>query len=158
MKRHQINPILEDVRSALNVGAMFRTSDAALVEKLYLAGITPYPPHNRIPKTALGAIDSVPWVYQKDKQLLIDTLASEMPIIAVELTPEAIDYSEFQFPERLAVVFGNEISGVSEYSLSKATTTVKIPMYGIKESLNVATTFGIILFEILRQWKGMGII
>ena len=153
MGRHALTVILEDIRSALNVGAIFRTCDAVAAEKLVLTGITPYPPHHRIPKTALGAITSVPWSYQRDKERVIAEYATSMPLIAVEITPEAVNLYDYQFPARCALIFGNEISGVSAQALAKAVATVKIPMFGSKESLNIATSVGIVCYEIIRQWR-----
>ena len=152
-KRNPITVILEDIRSALNVGAIFRTCDAVLAKKLILTGITPYPPHNKIPKTALGAIDTVPWIYERDKDALITELASKMDLIAIELTDTATNLYDFKFKKNSAIIFGNEITGVSIETMKKCITTVKIPMYGQKESLNVATSCGIVLYEIIRQWN-----
>lgn len=149
--KHKIHVILQDIRSALNVGAIFRTSDGAGISKLYLTGITPYPPHNRIPKTALGAIDSVPWEYNKDGESVVKKIAEQMPVVAVEITPEAVKYTDYQFTEPVAIVMGNEISGISPEVLKLCSATIKIPMFGIKESLNVATAYGIIVYEIVRQ-------
>jgi len=153
MGRHALTVILEDIRSALNVGAIFRTCDAVGAEKLVLTGITPYPPHNRIPKTALGAIESVPWSYEREKEKVIDFYAEKMPLIAVEITPQAVELYDYEFPPQCALVFGNEISGVSAYALEKAVKTIKIPMFGVKESLNIATSVGIVCYEIIRQWR-----
>ncbi|MCA9383725.1 TrmH family RNA methyltransferase [Candidatus Dojkabacteria bacterium] len=150
---HNITVVLENIRSALNVGAMFRTSDAAGITKLILSGITPYPPHNRIPKTALGAIDYVTWEHNKNSEEVIDQVSAEMPLVSIELTDEAIDYTSYEFPEPCAILFGNEITGVSDYAIAKSTQVVKVPMFGKKESLNVATTYGIIVYEIIRQWS-----
>jgi tRNA G18 (ribose-2'-O)-methylase SpoU len=152
-KRHPITVILEDIRSALNVGAIFRTSDGAWIEKLYLTGITPYPPHNRIPKTALGSIETVPWEHSRDSQHIVEQIAKQMPVIAIELTDDAEIYTDFDFPAPAAIILGNEITGVSDASLKQCTKVVKIPMYGSKESLNVATAYGIVVYEIIRQYK-----
>lgn len=153
--RHPVTVILEDVRSALNVGAIFRTADAALIGKLILAGITPYPPHNKIPKTALGSIDTVPWEHYADKDKLFKNKST---VVAVENTSDATNYWDYQFPQNLTLIMGNEISGVSQELLNKADEVVKIPMYGSKESLNVATSFGIIIYEIIRQWRAKSLI
>jgi tRNA G18 (ribose-2'-O)-methylase SpoU len=152
MQRHPINVVLQDIRSALNVGAIFRTSDGALIEKLYLTGITPYPPHNRIPKTALGAIDTVPWERNQNTRAVIDDLAQKMPLVAVEINDQAQVYTDYKFPFPCAIILGNEISGISPDVLSRCEATIKIPMFGSKESLNVATAYGIVVYEILRQY------
>lgn len=147
-----LKAILWDIRSALNVGAMFRTADAVGMEELVLAGITPYPPHNRIPKTALGAENTVNWQHFKEKEAALKHVSGSH-LVAVELTKEAIPYTHYQFPQNTTLVFGNEISGVPEFVTEQADATVIIPMRGQKESLNVATSFGIIVYEILRQWE-----
>lgn len=153
MKRFELIIILEDIRSALNVGAIFRTCDAVGASKLVLSGITPHPPHPKIPKTALGAIDSVDWEYVADTKAAIDKYAKISNLIAVELTPTAYDLYKYKFEQPTALVFGNEISGVSEYALMKAKACVKIPMHGIKESLNISTSLGITAYEVIRQWN-----
>ena len=156
IKRSPVTVVLEDIRSALNVGAIFRTCDAVLVEKLYLTGITPYPPHNKIPKTALGATETVPWIYSRDRKAVINNLLAVMPLVAVELTDDATELYNYNFPTNIGIVLGNEISGISKETIDKCIAVVKIPMYGQKESLNVATSCGIVLYEIIRQWKFNG--
>jgi len=152
-KKHPIHIILEDIRSAFNVGAIFRTCDAAGVEKLWLTGITPYPPHNRIPKTALGATENVDWEHEKNTEQIISKLKKQkIPIIAAELTESAITHTELNFPKPVAIVFGNEINGVKPDTLAKCDNAIKIPMLGEKKSLNVEVSCGIILYEILRQY------
>jgi tRNA G18 (ribose-2'-O)-methylase SpoU len=152
-EKHALIIILEDIRSALNVGAIFRTCDAVGAAKLVLTGITPCPPHAKIPKTALGAVEHVSWEYIADTKAAIDRFAAEAELIAVELTPEAKVIYKYSFKKPTALIFGNEISGVSPYALSKAKAVVQIPMFGIKESLNVATTVGIAAYEVVRQWN-----
>ena len=152
-KRFPIHVILEDIRSAFNVGAIFRTSDAAGIKKLYLTGITPYPPHNKIPKTALGATKSVNWEYEKDINTTISKLKKQnISIIGIEITPNAKIYTEFKFPKPTALVLGNEIHGISDKTLKQCETVVKIPMFGIKKSLNVEVSYAIIVYEIIRQY------
>lgn len=158
MIKYPINIVLEDIRSALNVGAIFRTCDAGNINKLYLTGITPYPPHNRIPKTALGAIDYVTWEYNRDKRIVIETLKQAGNFIyAVELAREAKDIfqTEIKFPA--CFIFGNEINGVNKDTIDLCDKTVYIPMYGTKESLNVATTCGIVIYEAIRKYNAANI-
>ncbi|MCA9385176.1 TrmH family RNA methyltransferase [Candidatus Dojkabacteria bacterium] len=145
--------VLDDIRSALNVGAIFRTCDAVGAKKLFLTGITPYPPHNRIPKTALGAIDYVDWEYTKDKAHVINHLREQkISILSIELTEKATNLHDYQFPNTpTALVFGNEITGVSDEYINSSNETLYVPMYGKKESLNVATTVGITAYEFARQ-------
>lgn len=151
---NSLHIILDNIRSAFNVGAIFRTSDASGVEKLWLTGITPYPPHNRIPKTALGATDTVNWEYQKDINVVIENLKNDgFTIIGAELSDKSITYTDYKFPAKSAVIFGNEISGISTEILNKCDTVVQIPMFGKKESLNVEVSCAVIIYEIIRQWK-----
>lgn len=151
MQKFPLTIILEDIRSALNVGAIFRTCDAVGAQKLILAGITPYPPHNKIPKTALGAVEHVDWEHEPDIKKVIEGVHKEATIVAVEITNDAKNLFEFELPRPVALVFGNEITGVSDFVLKNARAVVKIPMYGNKESLNVATTVGICAYEAVRQ-------
>lgn len=152
--RHPLIVVLEDIRSALNVGAIFRTSDAVMAEELILTGITPYPPHPRIPKTALGSIESVPWKYIKDMKDALEYLKDiDYQICSVEIDKNAKIIYEFQFPKRTALIFGNEINGVSKDTLKRSDSIIYLPMFGIKESLNVATTVGVCAYELIRQWE-----
>jgi len=154
LSKHPLIIILEDVRSALNVGAIFRTADAAGAQELILTGITPYPPHPRIPKTALGATENVSWKHiPLTSEVITELHAKKFNIVAVEVTFRAVSLYNYEFPDKTAIIFGNEITGVSQETLANVDQTVKIPMYGIKESLNVATTVGIVAFEIIRQWE-----
>lgn len=152
MKNFPIKVLLEDIRSAFNVGSIFRTSDAAGIEELILTGITPYPPHNRIPKTALGATETVNWKYIPDKISAVEYCGQTTEIIGVEITETATSYFDCDFKKPTTLVFGNEITGVSEELLRKCKKVVKIPMYGTKHSLNIATSYGIVVYEIVRQW------
>jgi 23S rRNA (guanosine2251-2'-O)-methyltransferase len=146
--------ILNNIRSAFNVGAIFRTADGAGVEKLYLTGTTPAPidrfgrEQPGIKKTALGAVDSVPWEVPESTTALVDRLRSEgYLIVAVEQAPNAIPYTDFHIKHPTVFVFGNEVFGLSEEFLKKSDVVIEIPMSGQKESLNVATTAGVILFH-----------
>ena len=156
MQKFPIHIILDNIRSAFNVGAIFRTCDAAGIEKLWLTGITPYPPHNRIPKTALGATETVDWEYRKDIDQLIDELKSQgVHIIGAELTKTAKIYTDIKYPKPVAVIFGHEVNGIGEQILNKCDNIAKIPMYGEKKSLNVEVSCGIILYEIVRQFSSI---
>lgn len=151
-----IKVILEDIRSAFNVGSVFRTCDAAGIEELILTGITPYPPHNRIPKTALGATESVKWQYIPDKDDALDYCEKNSTLVAVELTEDALNYMDYDFTKPVTLVFGNEISGVTKRTLERCNAVVKIPMFGSKESLNIANSHSILSYEIVRQWLAKG--
>ncbi|MEM9737667.1 MAG: RNA methyltransferase [Bacteroidota bacterium] len=153
-KRKPLVLLLDNIRSAHNVGAIFRTADSFLVERIYLCGITPKPPHCQITKTALGAEKVVPWEKVDSILAPISILKKRAhQIIAIEQTPESIsleklDRKKINFP--IALILGHEIFGVSEGALQEADMNIEIPQYGIKKSLNVATCAGILLWELLR--------
>lgn len=152
MPRHPIYAVVDNVRSIYNVGSIFRTSDAALISALYLCGFTPYPPRKEISKTALGATESVPWRYfRKTEEALLDLKKEKIRLCAVELTDRSIPFSSIRrgdFP--LALVIGNELSGISQEALSICDCALEIPMYGVKQSLNVSVAYGIVLFSCLK--------
>ena len=140
--------ILDSIRSALNVGAIFRTSDGAGVKKLYLTGITPYPPHPKVLKTALGADEYVEFEHNKNVSEVIDKLKKEgYSIISLEEHKDAKGFFEVELPKKCAFVFGNEITGVSNDVIAKSDMLLMLPMNGKKNSLNVATTIGIVLYS-----------
>ncbi|MEK7524111.1 MAG: RNA methyltransferase [Patescibacteria group bacterium] len=148
----------ENIRSLNNVGAMFRTSDSALVSKIFLTGTTGQPPHSSIDKTALGATDVVPWEYLKDSRAaLLDLKAQGVSIVALEITKESIAYTDLTYSFPVCLIVGNEVTGVSDELLDICNAAVQIPMLGRARSLNVATAYGIALFEILRQYRNLGI-
>ncbi len=152
--RTPIHLVLDNVRSAFNVGSAFRTADAVRLEKIYLTGISAYPPNPKLEKTALTSTESVPWQYYKTTNLAIAELkAKKIPICAVELTSASIDFWHFSFPNPVALVFGHELEGVGDEVLQQADACVAIPMYGKKTTLNVSTSLGVVLFEVLRQWE-----
>jgi tRNA G18 (ribose-2'-O)-methylase SpoU len=142
--------VLDNVRSLNNVGSVFRTSDAFMVEELYLCGITGTPPHREINKTALGAAESVPWRYFKETTEAVKSLRqSGYTIVAVEQAEGSIKLASFQ-PEndtRYAVIFGHEINGVSQAVIDMCDACIEIPQFGTKHSLNIAVTAGIVLWE-----------
>ena len=146
--------ILHNIRSAHNVGSVFRTADGAGVVKIFLTGYTPAPidrfgrENKEILKTSLGATHTVPFESVPDIGSLLNRLAEEkIEIVAVEQTKKAIDYKKFTSKKDTAFIFGNEITGIEENVLEKAGTYIMIPMQGTKESLNVAVCAGIILFH-----------
>lgn len=142
--------ILEDIRSAYNVGACFRVADCLGIEKLFLCGITPEPSHREVRKTALGAEEHVAWQKRSSTTELLEELQREgYQLIAVEQTSQAVALQEAFFPEELplAFIFGNEVFGVSAAALALATSHVQIPMAGHKKSLNVSTAVAIVAWE-----------
>ncbi|MFC1616344.1 RNA methyltransferase [Patescibacteria group bacterium] len=153
-KRNPIFVVLDNVRSLFNVGAIFRTSDAVLIEKIYLCGITGYPPRNEISKTALGAEELVPWEYKEDSIEVIKELKKKgVKIVAVELAEGAKLYTEFDYDFPICLVFGHEVEGVSEELMEFVDEAIYLPMFGRANSLNVATCYGIIVYEILKYLK-----
>ena len=150
----KIHILLSNIRSAHNVGAIFRTADGAGVAKIHLGGYTPAPIDrygrvvDEIQKTSLGATDTVQWEEATDEKSLIETLKSEgFHIVAVEQNERAIVYTEHQITKPTLFIFGNEIDGVSNGLISLSDEVIQIPMHGKKESLNVSTTAGIVLFN-----------
>lgn len=142
--------LLDSIRSNYNVGSIFRTSDGAMIEKLYLCGYTPCPPKKEVLKTALGSTDSVKWEYNKNAKTVISNLKKDgIKIVALELTENSFPYYEISksdFP--ICLVVGNEITGVSQELLDLCDESIEIPQYGIKHSLNVAVAYGIAIFEL----------
>lgn len=148
--------ILDNIRSAHNVGSIFRTADGAGVEKIYLVGTTPCPVDRfgrevgEIKKTSLGASGFISWEYVENNSahLLIFKLKNEgFEIVAVEQAPQSIELDNFKPKEKTCYVLGNEVDGVGEVFLNTADQVVEIPMKGKKESLNVSVTAGIVLFK-----------
>lgn len=156
--RHPIVVVLDNIRSAYNVGSIFRTADAALVDHIYVTGYSPTPEHRSINKTALGAEETVPWSQRKDAgALLSDLRARGYTLAALEQTdaPNAIrDLEALHFP--LALVLGNEVKGVQDELLDVCDLALEIPQYGAKHSLNVSVAFGIAAFGIVDRWQQLG--
>ena len=152
---HPIALVLDNVRSAFNVGSMFRTAETAGAAELVTCGITAHPPHPKLRKTALSAVEVVPSRHFDDVIAAITQLKAEGYTIAVmETTTLSKLYTEVKYPKdkKLALVVGNEVTGVDTRVVEMADMVIEIPMYGIKNSLNVASAAPIVLFEVLRQW------
>jgi len=152
IKRLPVYVIADNIRSSYNVGSLFRTSDGAQIERLYLCGYTPAPPKKEILKTALGSTESVPWESIENPVELVKKLKSEgVKICALELTDSSIPHyslTKDKFP--LCLIIGNEISGVSNELIELCDFTIEIPQFGIKQSLNVSVAYGISIFELRR--------
>jgi tRNA G18 (ribose-2'-O)-methylase SpoU len=146
--------LLENVRSLYNVGAFFRTGDAVSLEKLYLAGITGYPPQKMITKTALGAEETLPWERVADaREQVLGLRARSYEIAAIETSVHAVDLFDWQPRFPVCVLFGHETDGLTPELSALADTHVRIPMLGRKHSLNVATAGGVVLYELLRKYR-----
>jgi len=146
--------ILDNVRSMNNIGSIFRTCDAFVVEKLYLCGITAKPPHKDITKTALGATESVDWEYVENVVKLVQHLKqNHTKVYLIEQTDNSTFLQHFQFPEeKMAIVLGNEVFGVTEELLAICDGAIEIPQHGTKHSLNVTIAAGIVIWERYRNF------
>lgn len=150
--RHPVFTVLDNLRSAFNVGSIIRTADCALLEKIYFCGYTAHPPHKKLDKTSLGAMPYVPWEYNDS---IVDTVQAlrkkGISIISLETTNRSKLIWEYRFPVPVALILGNEALGVSKEVLELSDDIVEIPMLGYKNSINVAVAFGIAVYEIQRQ-------
>ena len=146
--------VLDNIRSLNNIGSVFRTADAFLIEKIYLCGITATPPHKDIHKTALGATESVSWEYVEDTNAVIDKLKAEGVItIAIEQAEHATMLDQFTVDSdnRYAIVFGNEVKGVKQEVVSNTDHVVEIPQFGTKHSLNIAVSAGVVVWDLFAK-------
>ncbi|MBC8265474.1 MAG: RNA methyltransferase [Flavobacteriales bacterium] len=152
-KKTPIVVVLDNVRSAMNVGSVFRTADAFLIEKIYLCGITATPPNKEILKTALGANDAVAWEYIKETKDIIRKLKNENHhIVGVEQTENATLLQNFEKPnKKVVLVFGHEVFGVNEEVIELCDECVEIPQFGTKHSLNISVSAGILMWEMWRK-------
>jgi len=153
-KKTPLIVVLDNIRSMNNVGSIFRTADAFAVEKLYLCGITATPPNKEITKTALGATESVAWEYRENVVELVKELKQrEVKTFIVEQTDDSIMLQDFtpQNGETIALIFGNEVFGVSDELLPQVTGALEIPQFGTKHSLNVSIAGGIAIWEIFKK-------
>jgi 23S rRNA (guanosine2251-2'-O)-methyltransferase len=145
--------VLENIRSAYNVGSVFRTADAFLLDAIYITGYTCIPPHKEIKKTALGAEETVAWKHFENAAKAIEELRNNgYKIFAVEQVVDSLMLHEVSFTstEKIAVVFGNEVSGVELDTIKLCDGCIEIPQFGTKHSLNIATAAGVVLWEIVR--------
>ena len=147
--------ILDNIRSMNNVGSIFRTCDAFVVEKLYLCGITASPPHKDIAKTALGATESVDWEYAENVADLVKSLQEDnIKVYLIEQTDTSVWLNQFQFSEeKIAIVLGNEVFGITESLLSLCNGVIEIPQCGTKHSLNVTIAAGVVIWEVFKKIK-----
>lgn len=155
-KKFPIIVVLDDIRSFNNVGSFFRTSDAFNIEKIYLCGITPLPPHRDIQKTALGATETVEWEHRESIVELITELKSlGKTICSVEQAEKTLmlNHSDQIASEDLVLVFGNEVNGVNQAIIDLSDYIIEIPQYGTKHSLNVSVCAGVVLWEFVRDRK-----
>lgn len=152
-EKFPITIILDNVRSALNVGSVFRTADAFNIESIFLCGITALPPHKEVLKTALGATESVNWNYFNQTLDAINALREKnYEIFAIEQTRESLPLHQVNFAtKKVALVFGHEMDGVQQAVIDNCNGTIEIPQVGIKHSLNISVCVGILCWEYFRQ-------
>ena len=151
-----ITVILDNVRSMHNIGSIFRTSDGFAIEKIYLCGITAQPPHREIEKTALGATQSIEWVYSADiSEVILELKAERYTIIAIEQADNSVMLNDFQpkTSEKYALIFGNEVNGVSDEAMKLIDTCIEIPQFGTKHSFNIVVSAGIVLWDFFAKLK-----
>ncbi|WP_457616766.1 RNA methyltransferase [Lutibacter sp.] len=148
--------ILDNIRSLNNIGSVFRTSDAFVVEKIYLCGITAKPPHKEIHKTALGATESVDWEYVEDTLLLIDNLKESGVVVAsIEQAEGSVMLQDFNVEptKKYAIIFGNEVKGVQQEVVSASNYCIEIPQLGTKHSLNISVSAGVVIWDLFKKFK-----
>lgn len=148
--KKEIYLVLDNLRSVYNIGAIFRTADAAKIKKLYLCGICAHPPRQDLEKTALKTIPYVNWQYLKSSLRLIKKLKNNgLKIVALEQTDQSVDYRTIQYEGPMVLVVGNETDGISQKVIDLCDLSVEIPQHGFANSLNVTTATGIVLFHLL---------
>jgi 23S rRNA (guanosine2251-2'-O)-methyltransferase len=148
--------ILDDIRSLHNIGSVFRTADAFLIEKIYLCGITATPPNKEIHKTALGATETVDWEYHSDVLAVIEKLKKEsVKVHAIEQVENAVFLQDFKIDpaKKYALVFGNEVFGVNQQAIESCDGTIEIPQLGSKHSLNISVSAGIVVWDLFTKMK-----
>lgn len=154
LKKIPLTVVLDDVRSMHNVGAIFRTADAFLIEKIILCGITPRPPHREIHKAALGATESVSWQhYESITEAVLDLKSLKYTVLGIEQTSGSVDIQSFavERSHNYAVIFGNEVEGISDTVLKHCDSFLEVPQMGTKHSLNVSVCAGLVMWEFFKS-------
>ena len=147
--------VLDNIRSLNNIGSVFRTSDAFLVEKIYLCGITATPPHKDIQKTALGATESVAWEYVESTEALIASLKNDgVTVCAIEQAEQSVSLENYQVApdKKYALVFGNEVKGVQQAVVTTSDVVIEIPQFGTKHSLNISVSVGVVVWDFFKKF------
>jgi tRNA G18 (ribose-2'-O)-methylase SpoU len=153
LPRHPIIGVLDRIRSAHNVGSIFRTADGARLQQLILCGYTPTPPHRHLFKTALRAVESVPWQHAENvEDVIVELQARGVQVLGLEFTDASTSLYEFDLKFPVALVVGNEAEGLSPEVLARCDGAVHLPMHGLKTSLNVSVAFGVAAYEVLRRF------
>ena len=157
-KKTPIIIVLDDIRSLHNIGSVFRTADAFLIEKIYLCGITATPPNKEIHKTALGATETVAWEHNTDVLKVIENLKNEnVTVLAIEQVESATFLQDFNVEKdkKYALVFGNEVFGVSQEAVAICDGCIEIPQLGTKHSLNISVSAGIVVWDLFKKLNGL---
>ena len=153
LPKHPLQLVLDNLRSAFNVGSIFRTADTARLAGILTSGYTAHPPHPKLEKTALGTLEYIHTEHHDTTVAAVESLQGRnIPVWALETTSHSKTFTAVDYPRPLALVLGNEALGVSRDVLELADELVEIPMYGFKNSLNVAAAGAVVVFEVLRQW------
>jgi 23S rRNA (guanosine2251-2'-O)-methyltransferase len=155
-KKTPIIIVLDNIRSLNNIGSVFRTADAFLIEAIYLCGITAQPPHREIQKTALGATESVAWKYfESTNDALTELKESNYKIAAIEQAENSTFLNDFDVlkEDKLAVIFGNEVKGVDQEAINLSDTVIEIPQFGTKHSLNISVSTGVVIWELFKKYQ-----
>jgi 23S rRNA (guanosine2251-2'-O)-methyltransferase len=153
-KKTPIIIVLDNIRSLNNIGSVFRTADAFLIEAVYLCGITAQPPHREIQKTALGATKTVDWKhFYSTTEALTDLKNNNYKIAAIEQAENSVMLNEFMLikNEKLAIIFGNEVKGVEQEAINLSDSVIEIPQFGTKHSLNISVSAGIVIWELFKK-------
>lgn len=148
--------VLDNIRSLNNIGSVFRTADAFAIHKIYLCGITAQPPHREINKTALGATESVSWEYFEKTEIAVEQLKQEgYKIASVEQANNSTALNEFEISknDKIALVFGHEVNGVSQEVINSSNEVIEIPQWGTKHSLNISVSVGVVAWDIVHKMK-----
>jgi 23S rRNA (guanosine2251-2'-O)-methyltransferase len=146
--------VLDNIRSLNNIGSVFRTADAFLIEAIYLCGITAQPPHREIQKTALGSTESVSWKYfDLTTEALTELKANSYKIAAIEQAENSTMLNDFQLSknEKIAIIFGNEVKGVEQEAIDMSNVVIEIPQHGTKHSLNISVSTGIVIWDLFQK-------
>ena len=146
--------VLDNIRSLNNIGSVFRTADAFLIEAVYLCGITATPPHREIQKTALGATETVTWKYfDSTSDAIYELKNNDFIVAAVEQTEDSKMLNDYEFSsqEKLAVIFGNEVKGVEQEAIDLSNKVIEIPQHGTKHSLNISVSVGVVIWELYQK-------
>lgn len=152
-KKFPVAIVLDNIRSGMNVGSFFRTGDAFAVRKIYLTGYTPVPPHKEIFKTAIGATETIDWEYHPEiKDLILELQSRDWYCIGIEQTDASVFLQDARIPTQpIALIFGNEVNGLSDSVLPELDEIWEVPQYGTKHSLNVSVCGGIVLWDVIRR-------